>query len=51
MKDYVTVRALVRARAVDDKAATNPVRWVVHESAMEGGYYRDRVRHARRGQG
>lgn len=37
MKDYiVTVRALVRARAVNEKAAANPVGWVVHESAMEG---------------
>lgn len=37
MKDYiVTVRAVVRARAVDEKAAANPAGWVVHESAMDG---------------
>jgi hypothetical protein len=37
MKDYiVTVRAVVRARAVDENAAANPAGWVVHESAMDG---------------
>ena len=37
MKDYiVNVRAIVRARAVDEKAAANPLGWVVHDTAMEG---------------
>ena len=37
MKDYiVNVRAVVRARAVDEKAAANPLGWVVHGTAMEG---------------
>jgi hypothetical protein len=37
MKDYiVNVRAVVRAKAVDEKAAANPLGWVVHDTAMEG---------------
>src|SRR4051794_16845068 len=37
MKDYiVNVRAIVRARAVDKRAAANPLGWVVHDTAMEG---------------
>ena len=37
MKDYiVNVRAVVRARAVDEKAAANPLGWVVHDTATEG---------------
>ena len=37
MKDYIiNVRAVVRARAVDENAAANPLGWVVHDTAMEG---------------
>src|SRR5688572_20744601 len=37
MKDYiVNVRAVVRARAVDERATANPLGWVVHDTAMEG---------------
>lgn len=37
MKDYIiNVRAVVRARAVDEKAAANPLGWVVHDTAIEG---------------
>jgi hypothetical protein len=37
MKDYiVNVRAVVRAKAVDEKAAANPLGWVVHDTAAEG---------------
>jgi hypothetical protein len=37
MKDYiVNVRAIVRARAADEKAAANPLGWVVHDTAIEG---------------
>jgi hypothetical protein len=37
MKDYIiNVRAIVRARAADEKAAANPLGWAVHETAIEG---------------
>jgi hypothetical protein len=37
MKDYVVnVRAVVRAKAVDERAAANPLGWVIHDTAMEG---------------
>jgi hypothetical protein len=37
MKDYiVNVRAVVRAKAADERAAANPLGWVVHDTAMEG---------------
>jgi hypothetical protein len=37
MKDYiVNVHAVVRARAADEKAAANPLGWVVHDTATEG---------------
>jgi hypothetical protein len=37
MKDYiVNVHAVVRARAVDDKTAANPIGWVVHNTTMDG---------------
>ena len=37
MKDYIViVRAVVRAKAVDEKAAANPLGWVIHAIAAEG---------------
>jgi hypothetical protein len=37
MKDYiVNVRAIVRAKAVGEKAAANPLGWVIHDTAAEG---------------
>jgi hypothetical protein len=37
MKDYIiNVRAIVRARATDEKAAANPLGWVIHDTAVEG---------------
>jgi hypothetical protein len=37
MKDYiVNVRAVVRATAIDERAAANPLGWLIHDTAIEG---------------